>query len=571
MTARSILETVESYRKARMSFVQTVGEIALRPNNIELLLSVSALELLKPLLEDVCPQIQQCAAITLGRLAHHNAHVGKLVIEESVLSILFRDLKTRTKYYRKAAMFALRAICKHNAETTEAVITSAGTLDALIMCLMDLDTSVRESAAWATGYIARHGSKLARMVVDMGAVPHLVLCLQEHELAVRRVAVSALADIAKHEPYFAQVIIDSNGVGYLARALNDRDDPLKRQAIHALASISRHGYQFAETVVQAEIFPDILLCLGHKCPTIRRNTAMLVRDVVKHTLELAQLVVNSGGVGAIIEMLKVASFHKDIGSDVDARVPCVAALGYIAGSDSKLACCVVKCGGISTVQEIMNNAYPTSDLASVCAWCLGQIGKFCPGYVADSGILPKLLELAATPGASEELKIRCNTALKQCVQGCTKFAVLEPLLMETQPDILDCVLAQLAKIFPRDPRARRLFVVSGGLKKIQEIRADPGTSIMESITMINQFFPEEIVRYYTPGYTDTLLDQVELFSPTLELDRDITGDTPPGPSPCASRAGCLSVIKCREAAAAGLWAERINAQKATISRAVPKE
>lgn len=406
------------------------------------------IELLKPLLEDICPQIQQCAAIALGRLAHHNASVGQSVISNGILAILFKNLKTKTKHYRKAAMFALRAICKHDADTTEAVINSPGTMDALILCLMDLDTSVREAAAWATGYIARHGSQLARIVVDMGAVPHLVLCLQEHELAVRRVAISALADIAKHEPYFAQVVIDSNGVGYLARAINDRDDALKRQAINALASISRHGYQFAETVVQAEIFPDVLLCLGHKCPTVRRNTAMLIRDVVKHTLELAQLVVNSGGVGAIIEMLKtpLSITNRDVAPDDDAKIPCIAALGYIAGSDSKLACCVVKCNGITTVLDIMKDAYPTSELASVSAWCLAQIGKYCPGYVADSGILPRLLEMAATPGASEELKTRCYTALKQCVQGCTKLTVLEPLLMETQPDILDCVLAQLAKV-----------------------------------------------------------------------------------------------------------------------------
>lgn len=69
---------------------------------------------------------------------------------------------------------------------------------------------------------------------------------------------------------------------------------------------------------------------------------------------------------------------------------------------------------------------------------------------------------------------------------------------------------------------------------MQEIPADDGSPIMDSIVLINQFFPEEIVRYYTPGYPDTLLDQVELFVPTLQLDRDIVGDTPPGPSPCAS-------------------------------------
>lgn len=50
------------------------------------------------------------------------------------------------------------------------------------------------------------------------------------------------------------------------------------------------------------------------------------------------------------------------------------------------------------------------------------------------------------------------------------------------------------QILPNDARARRLFVTSGGLKKVQEIQAEPGTTLSEYITIINCCFPEEIVR-----------------------------------------------------------------------------
>lgn len=50
------------------------------------------------------------------------------------------------------------------------------------------------------------------------------------------------------------------------------------------------------------------------------------------------------------------------------------------------------------------------------------------------------------------------------------------------------------QILPNDPKARRLFVTSGGLKKVQEIQAEPGTTLSEYITIINCCFPEEIVR-----------------------------------------------------------------------------
>lgn len=49
-------------------------------------------------------------------------------------------------------------------------------------------------------------------------------------------------------------------------------------------------------------------------------------------------------------------------------------------------------------------------------------------------------------------------------------------------------------MLPHDSKARRLFVTSGGLKKVQEIDAEPGSALQESINTINSCFPEEIVR-----------------------------------------------------------------------------
>ena len=51
--------------------------------------------------------------------------------------------------------------------------------------------------------------------------------------------------------------------------------------------------------------------------------------------------------------------------------------------------------------------------------------------------------------------------------------------------------------------------------QVQEIKADPGTPLSESIAAINACFPEEIVKYYSPGYSETLLQRVESFQPTV--------------------------------------------------------
>lgn len=51
------------------------------------------------------------------------------------------------------------------------------------------------------------------------------------------------------------------------------------------------------------------------------------------------------------------------------------------------------------------------------------------------------------------------------------------------------------KVLPHDSKARRLFVTSGGLKKVQEIKAEPGSALQEYINAINNCYPEEIVRF----------------------------------------------------------------------------
>ncbi|EAW86144.1 sperm associated antigen 6, isoform CRA_b, partial [Homo sapiens] len=59
----------------------------------------------------------------------------------------------------------------------------------------------------------------------------------------------------------------------------------------------------------------------------------------------------------------------------------------------------------------------------------------------------------------------------------------------------DILCASLCKVLPHDSKARRLFVTSGGLKKVQEIKAEPGSLLQEYINSINSCYPEEIEVY----------------------------------------------------------------------------
>lgn len=59
------------------------------------------------------------------------------------------------RFYKKAAAFVLRAVAKHSPQLAQSVV-DCGALDSLVICLEEFDPTVKEAAAWALGYIARH-------------------------------------------------------------------------------------------------------------------------------------------------------------------------------------------------------------------------------------------------------------------------------------------------------------------------------------------------------------------------------------------------------------------------------
>ena len=158
---------------------------------------------------------------------------------------------------------------------------------------------------------------------------------------------------------------------------------------------------------------------------------------------------------------------------------------------------------------------------------MGQLGRHSPDHaktLSDHGVLSKLVHVLTT--ASDEtqdsgvdLKTKTKRALKCILEKTLYFDALEPLLLQsTPPNILKYVMGQFSKILPLDVNARRSFVTCGGLQRVQEIVALNsnasngnglvGTKIGEYIRTINECYPEEIVRYYSPGYSTTLLDKV---------------------------------------------------------------
>eukprot|EP00769_Ergobibamus_cyprinoides_P000180 gnl/Ergobibamus_cyprinoides/1174.p2 GENE.gnl/Ergobibamus_cyprinoides/1174~~gnl/Ergobibamus_cyprinoides/1174.p2 ORF type:complete len:195 (+),score=63.34 gnl/Ergobibamus_cyprinoides/1174:150-734(+) len=193
------------------------------------------------------------------------------------------------------------------------------------------------------------------------------------------------------------------------------------------------------------------------------------------------------------------------------------ALGFIAAFSETLALSVIVVKGV--VPLVQSLVTETEDhIRAAAAWSLGQLGRHTSEHaraVADANVLPKLLAVyseavAAVPpsATSEDLAQKAKRALKFIIAKLVYVPALDPLLHTSPPEILRYVIEQYAKILPGDQDARRMFVSSGGLQKVQGVDAEPGTTLREAVEAINTCFPPEVVKYYSPDYAQTLLELV---------------------------------------------------------------
>ncbi|KAG4105356.1 ARM repeat-containing protein [Neocallimastix lanati (nom. inval.)] len=516
--SRIVSNTLEKYHKERLSFAQTIADLAKKETYISALQSQDALSLLRPLLLDNIPAIQQSAALAIGRLANYSEELAEEVVDSDILPHLIFSLQRKNKFNKITSAFVLRTIAKHSIKLANYVVNS-GALITLIQCLEEFDPDVKESAAWALGYIAKHNEELAKAVVNAGALPLLILCIQEPELSLRKTAISALSDIAKHSTELAHEVVDVNSLYFLAQLIHDSDPKLLRQVCSCLCQIAKHNKLLAEKVVERDIFPRVLHILKNKDEYVRKNAASLLCEISKHSSELAQIIVNAGGIPAIIDYID--------NSKGSAKLPGIMTLGYISVFSDTLAFSVLLSKPTPVLMNILtDNDKKDENTLSACIWTLGQIGRHGPEHtkiLTDHGVLPVLMRLLKQYSENDEkidIKTKLNKTIKWIIENTLDLKSITPLLsLNTPLSILKPTIEQIKKIIPNDVMLRREFVTSGSLKILQEIAQkfiskNPGdptyhSSMAENIMLINKCYPEEIIQYYSPGYSEILLSRME--------------------------------------------------------------
>jgi hypothetical protein len=87
---------LEKYQKERLAFAQAIADLA--PKDSQLLFQSGVLLLLRPLLLDSVPAIQQAAANALAKLAAHDYSIAQAIVQLEILPHLlyaFADQNVR--------------------------------------------------------------------------------------------------------------------------------------------------------------------------------------------------------------------------------------------------------------------------------------------------------------------------------------------------------------------------------------------------------------------------------------------------------------------------------------------
>jgi len=378
----------------------------------------------------------------------------------------------------------------------------------LVKCLEEFDPSVKEAAAWALGYIAKHNASMAYQVVEARAVDSLILCLQEPEITLKRAAAQTLSYICQHSEQLAQPVAE-NGLDVITFFLTYNDVNLKRNICLLLGNITKHSVELANQVMaKLNNSSKLLSCLKDNDVQVKKNAAYCICQIVNKSPENAVNIVNAGGPPILVEFITNVKG--------EARLYGILTLGYMAAYKEEFSFAVIKAKAINQLRDALQHEGQQNIKAAAC-FALGHVGRHSPQHskeVAEANVLSLMLFHYMTPESSEDLKEKAKKALKKIIENCNHLTALEPLLQVAPEKILKHILNQYCKNLKSNLKDKREFVQNGGLGKLQELKNKVTNPILkEKILEINSYYPEEIVKYYTPETANQLINKVEASEP----------------------------------------------------------
>lgn len=516
--SKSILKPFEDYQKARFTFVQTIADLATRPQNIIALHSAGVMSLLRPLLLDSVQVIQQSAALAIGRLANYSEEIAESVIQNDIITQLIYSLSNQNRFYKKAACYVLRAVAKHSDRLADDVVKS-GALEPLIQNLSEFDVGVKESASWALGYIAKHSEILAQQVVEAKAIFPLISCLQEPEINLKRSCTQTLSNICQHSEFLANKVVEA-GIEHISALINVNDVQLKRNVCLLLGNIAKHSADLADKVwfsISDQRY--LIACLLDSDVTIKKSAAFCICEIVNKGKDKADNVVKLGGLAILANLISTIKG--------EARLFAIIALGFIASHDEKFAEAIINCDCIPHLKDALENESESNLKAAAC-YTLGKMGMFAPKHaekITEYGVLKTMLFYLNHEKSSQDLKVKAKKALYNIIDNCGKLEHLEPLIatapVKVLKKILDRFELNMKNDKENDKTFKKKFVSEGGLKTLLAIQKkyndtesfrDKDREDLKKITDIVNMFEPEIIKVLSPDYHAIMEEEINRYN-----------------------------------------------------------
>ncbi|EAY19496.1 Armadillo/beta-catenin-like repeat family protein [Trichomonas vaginalis G3] len=500
--SKQLIRDFDAYKKARHDFVSMVSEAAMKPDNINTLIELNVLSLLRPLLLDNVPSIQQMSALAISRLANVSEKNSEKIITTGMLPEIVNGLNSKDERYQKNLCQVIRSVSKHSQKLATKVV-AGGCLKPLVECLKSESNVVCEAASSSIKAIAAHDSNLAQEVVEAGALAPLIKSINRAENTLRRTSISAIGSISRHTPQLAQACIEAKAIPTIASLLSTTNDSkLKTQACLALANIATHSVDTAELVVEEKIFPSALTCFTDADADLRVAAAKLVLEIVKHTQELAQGVVGFGGCQSLVEYIR---------SSKTDMIPAVKAVGAIASFSPSLALSLLEAGAGRACLGVFVSS-KSAECKAVAARTVGMLGKHNAQTslkISSMNALSLLFQAMNDPDGDEELRAAVKEAMVDIIKNCEDITALEPLITTSEGEILCHVLERISNLLSKNPKVRAPFVSSGGFRSVQLLQADNDPNLKKLIDAINDCYPDQAVRFYSPNYVEELNKEVD--------------------------------------------------------------
>ena len=465
--------------------------------------------------------VQVAALAAMRTLTQDTEATGEEIAEPDALKKIVASLTHRKTAVAVAGCAALQALAEKRPDYAAAMITE-GALPPLRLLMASFDPDAKEAAARCLTAVAQAGEPHARSALDDGDGDVLELATAasadpDASFSLRLACARFFDACCDHGASMARrVVLSSDAAACAARLARDASMPgnpksaraARAVAFASLTRMAQNGEDMAAMVAETGAVMDAVAAVTDESDASAREcAAAMLREIACKTADLAEKVAADGGIAGLVQCL--AYDRGDKRSMFAAQT-----LGYIADFKPSLAMAVVGVDRGRCLVEALDHA-PDADSATAAAWAIGCVarhGREGAAQLAKAGALKSLTDAYAAAmnagggGATNEaLADRCKASVKSVIKNGGALGLLEGMVNErTPPGILRHVLAEFAAKLMDDVKAKRSFVTSGALMRLQAVIKKHDSAVAEAAAALEacKLSGEE-----PPPPTEPLLDE----------------------------------------------------------------